>query len=104
MTLAGSDRPGAEGTSRDKVAPTGEPLWGEAAGRAQHEAYMNYHSKHVFGSHMHELVHEHKPGGTTPSRRTIVNGDHKKTHDGMRSGTLWVREILPFTSRYAAMH
>ena len=81
-----------------------------AAG-TQHKRHVNYHSKHVFGSHMHEpfhdhntfgshmheLVHEHKPGGTTPSRRTMVSGDHEKTHDGMRSGTLWVQEILPST-------
>jgi hypothetical protein len=35
-------------------------------GEAGYEMYVNKHSKHVFGSHMHELVHKHKPGGTHP--------------------------------------
>jgi len=35
-------------------------------GEAVYEKYVNQHSKHVFGSHMHELVHKHKPHGTHP--------------------------------------
>jgi len=35
-------------------------------GEAGYEMYVNKHSKHVFGSHMHELVHKHKPTGTHP--------------------------------------
>jgi len=35
-------------------------------GEAGYEMYVNKHSKHVFGSHMHELVHKHKPSGTHP--------------------------------------
>jgi len=35
-------------------------------GEAVYDKYVNQHSKHVFGSHMHELVHKHKPSGTHP--------------------------------------
>jgi len=35
-------------------------------GEEVYEKYVNQHSKHVFGSHMHELVHKHKPSGTHP--------------------------------------
>jgi len=35
-------------------------------GEAVYEKYVNQHSKHVFGSHMHEMVHKHKPSGTHP--------------------------------------
>merc|ERR1719375_1824043 len=35
-------------------------------GEAGYEMYVNQHSKYVFGSHMHDLVHKHKPGGTHP--------------------------------------
>jgi len=35
-------------------------------GEAAYNKYVNEHSKHVFGSHMHEMVHKHKPGGTHP--------------------------------------
>merc|ERR1719301_277777 len=45
-------------------------------GEAVYEKYVNQHSKHVFGSHMHELVHKHKPGGTHP----ITEG-HLPMHD-----------------------
>merc|ERR1719408_1142973 len=31
-----------------------------------HDKYINQHSKHLLGSHMHGLVHKHKPGGTHP--------------------------------------
>merc|ERR1719335_849275 len=40
------------------------------------EVAETQHSKHVFGSHMHELVHKHKPGGTHP----ITEG-HLPLHD-----------------------
>jgi hypothetical protein len=43
-------------------ASCGSAILGEAA----YHKYVNTHSKHVFGSHMHELVHKHKPGGTHP--------------------------------------
>jgi len=45
-------------------------------GEAGYEMYVNKHSKHVFGSHMHELVHKHKPSGTHP----ITEG-HLPLHD-----------------------
>jgi len=45
-------------------------------GEAVYEKYVNQHSKHVFGSHMHELVHKHKPDGTHP----ITEG-HLPMHD-----------------------
>jgi len=45
-------------------------------GEAAYEKYVNQHSKHVFGSHMHELVHKHKPHGTHP----ITEG-HLPLHD-----------------------
>jgi len=45
-------------------------------GEAVYDKYVNKHSKHVFGSHMHELVHKHKPDGTHP----ITEG-HLPLHD-----------------------
>merc|ERR1719299_210132 len=45
-------------------------------GEKGYEKYVNEHSKYVFGSHMHELVHKHKPGGTHP----ITEG-HLPLHD-----------------------
>merc|ERR1719299_48670 len=45
-------------------------------GEKGYEKYVNEHSKYVFGSHMHELVHKHKPGGTHP----ITEG-HLPMHD-----------------------
>jgi hypothetical protein len=45
-------------------------------GDAVYEKYVNQHSKHVFGSHMHDFVHKHKPDGTHP----ITEG-HLPMHD-----------------------
>merc|ERR1712100_872278 len=45
-------------------------------GAAAYEKYVNQHSKHVFGSHMHEFVHKYKPDGTHP----ITEG-HLPMHD-----------------------
>merc|ERR1712224_319433 len=45
-------------------------------GAEAYELYVNKHSKHVFGSQMHELVHKHKPDGTHP----ITEG-HLPMHD-----------------------
>jgi len=45
-------------------------------GAEVYDKYVNQHSKHVFGSHMHELVHKHKPDGTHP----ITEG-HVPLHD-----------------------
>merc|ERR550537_399725 len=45
-------------------------------GAEVYDKYVNKHSKHVFGSHMHELVHKHKPDGTHP----ITEG-HVPLHD-----------------------
>jgi hypothetical protein len=53
-------------------ASCGAAILGDAA----YHKYVNQHSKHVFGSHMHELVHKHKPGGTHP----ITEG-HLPLHD-----------------------
>jgi len=54
------------------LAPSSAAILGDGA----YEMYVNKHSKHVFGSHMHELVHKHKPGGTHP----ITEG-HLPLHD-----------------------
>jgi len=35
-------------------------------GEATYEKYINQHSKHLMGSHMHAMVHKHKPDGTHP--------------------------------------
>jgi len=35
-------------------------------GEVAMQKYVHDHSKHVFGSHLHEMVHKHKPGGTHP--------------------------------------
>jgi len=35
-------------------------------GDALYHKWVNEHSKHVFGSHMHDMVHKHKPDGTHP--------------------------------------
>jgi len=35
-------------------------------GDVMYKKWVDDHSKHVFGSHMHELVHKHKPDGTHP--------------------------------------
>merc|ERR1719162_1262193 len=35
-------------------------------GPAVYEKYVESHSKHVMGGHLHEMVHKHKPGGTHP--------------------------------------
>jgi hypothetical protein len=53
-------------------ASCGAAILGEGA----YELYVNKHSKHVLGSHMHELTHKHKPGGTHP----ITEG-HLPMHD-----------------------
>merc|ERR1719299_196084 len=53
-------------------ASCGAAILGDAA----YHKYVNQHSKHVFGSHMHEMVHKHKPGGTHP----ITEG-HLPLHD-----------------------
>jgi hypothetical protein len=53
-------------------ATCGSAILGEAA----YETYVNKHSKHVLGNHMHELTHKHKPGGTHP----ITEG-HLPMHD-----------------------
>jgi len=53
-------------------ATCGSAILGEAA----YETYVNQHSKHVLGNHMHDLVHKHKPDGTHP----ITEG-HLPMHD-----------------------
>jgi len=53
-------------------ASCGSAILGETA----YKLYVEQHSKHVMGSHMHELVHKHKPGGTHP----ITEG-HLPYHD-----------------------
>jgi len=35
-------------------------------GEEMHEKYVNKHSRHLMGAHMHDLVHKHKPDGTHP--------------------------------------
>jgi len=35
-------------------------------GPAGYDLYVNQYSKHVFGSHMNDFVHKHKPDGTHP--------------------------------------
>jgi len=53
-------------------ASCGAAILGDVA----YDKYVNSHSKHVLGSHMHELTHKHKPGGTHP----ITEG-HLPMHD-----------------------
>jgi len=45
-------------------------------GAEVYNKWVNEHSKHVFGSHMHDFVHKHKPDGTHP----ITEG-HLPMHD-----------------------
>jgi len=45
-------------------------------GAEVYNKWVNEHSKHVFGSHMHDFVHKHKPDGTHP----ITEG-HLPLHD-----------------------
>jgi len=47
-------------------------------GEEGYNKYVNEHSKHVFGSHLHDLVHKHKPDGTHP----ITEG-HVPMHDAI---------------------
>merc|ERR1719326_863861 len=35
-------------------------------GEEMHDKYINKHSRHLMGSHMHDMVHKHKPEGTHP--------------------------------------
>merc|ERR1719265_2527797 len=41
-----------------------------------YDTWVNRRSKHVFGSHMHALVHKHKPSGTHP-----ISEGHVPMHD-----------------------
>jgi len=52
------------------------PCCASLLGAEVYDTYVNKHSKHVFGSHMHGLVQKHKPGGTHP----ITEG-HLPMHD-----------------------
>jgi len=57
-------------------ASCGSAILGETA----YKLYVEQHSKHVMGNHMHELVHKHKPGGTHP----ITEG-HLPYHDDIHN-------------------
>jgi len=59
-------------------------------GEEMHEKYINKHSKHLMGSHMHELVHKHKPGGTHP----ITEG-HLPMHDTLHQHVPLVKHAAP---------
>lgn len=43
-------------------ASCGAAILGDEA----YDKYINQHSKHLMGSHMHAMVHKHKPDGTHP--------------------------------------
>jgi len=59
-------------------------------GEEMHEKYIHQHSKHLMGSHMHELVHKHKPGGTHP----ITEG-HLPMHDTLHEHVPLVKHAAP---------
>jgi len=59
-------------------------------GEEMHEKYIHQHSKHLMGSHMHELVHKHKPGGTHP----ITEG-HLPMHDTLHQHVPLVKHAAP---------
>merc|ERR1712032_1477862 len=61
---------------RQKLANKSPYIFSAILGAEVYDKYVNKHSKHVFGSHMHELVHKHKPDGTHP----ITEG-HLPMHD-----------------------
>jgi len=59
-------------------------------GEEMHEKYINKHSKHLLGSHMHELVHKHKPGGTHP-----ISEGHLPMHDTLHKHVPLVKHAAP---------
>jgi len=59
-------------------------------GEEMHEKYIHQHSKHLMGSHMHELVHKHKPSGTHP----ITEG-HLPMHDTLHQHVPLVKHAAP---------
>merc|ERR1719235_1672325 len=59
-------------------------------GEEMHEKYVNQHSKHLLGSHMHGLVHKHKPGGTHP-----ISEGHLPMHDTLHEHVPLVKHVHP---------
>merc|ERR1719198_2703328 len=59
-------------------------------GEEMHEKYVNQHSKYLMGSHMHELVHKHKPGGTHP-----ITVGHLPMHDTLHKQVPLVKHVAP---------
>jgi hypothetical protein len=59
-------------------------------GEEMHDKYINHHSKHLLGSHMHELVHKHKPGGTHP-----ISEGHLPMHDTLHEHVPLVKHAAP---------
>merc|ERR1719379_2969267 len=55
-----------------------------------HEKYVNQHSKHLLGSHMHSLVHKHKPTGTHP-----ISEGHLPMHDTLHEHVPLVKHAVP---------
>jgi len=59
-------------------------------GEEMHEKYVNQHSKHLLGSHMHSLVHKHKPTGTHP-----ISEGHLPMHDHLHEHVPLVKHAAP---------
>jgi len=59
-------------------------------GEEMHDKYVNKHSKHLMGSHMHALVHKHKPTGTHP-----ISEGHLPMHDTLHKHIPLVKHAGP---------
>jgi len=59
-------------------------------GDEMYDKYINKHSKHLMGSHMHELVHKHKPSGTHP-----ISEGHLPMHDTLHKHVPLVKHVAP---------
>ena len=59
-------------------------------GEEMHEKYVNQHSKHLLGSHMHSMVHKHKPDGTHP-----ISEGHLPGHDTLHEHVPLVKHVHP---------
>jgi len=60
-------------------------------GEEGYNKYVNEHSKHVFGSHLHDLVHKHKPDGSHP----ITEGHVPMVAGAPKDGKTTAKEGTP---------
>lgn len=56
-------------------------------GDEMHDKYINKHSRHLFGSHLDQLVHKHKPTGSHPISQGHLPfaGEGKKTKESEKT-------------------